>query len=321
MRGLAATALAALVVAPSAVAGASTTLRTYVEPAAGYGFLDHAIASARHTIELSMYELEDSTMVSDLVARAKAGVSVRVILDSEYGIRSVNTPAAQALTRGGVHVAWAPNSQIFHAKYLVIDGSSLYVGTGNLTAQYYSSTRDFWVLDHNARDVRAASATFDDDFVHRSAPLGTGSGDLIWSPGSTAGLVALIGSARHTLLVEAEEMDSTTIESALEAAARRGVDVEVAMTYSSSWHSALAQLAAAGVHVHVLESNQVYIHAKVICADCSATTGRVFVGSENFSTSSLDYNRELGLITNAASVIRPVVATVSSDYAAGNSNF
>ena len=70
--------------------------------------------------------------------------------------------------------------------------------------------------------------------------------------------------------------------------------------------------------MRVLETNQVYIHAKIICADCSATAGRVFVGSENFSTSSLDYNRELGIITSDPSVVGPVEATVLGDYAAGN---
>jgi phosphatidylserine/phosphatidylglycerophosphate/cardiolipin synthase-like enzyme len=306
---------------PNVGVGASGALTTYVEPSAGYGFLDRAVLTAKHTIDLSMYELEDARMEADLVARARAGVDVRVLLDSEYGISSVNAPAAAVLSRGGVHVAWAPSSQIFHAKYLVIDGSTLYIGTGNLTAQYYSSTRDFWVLDRDRADVVAAGVTFSADFAHRGAPLGTGSGDLVWSPGSTDDLVSLIGSARHTLLVENEEMDSYTIESALESAARRGVDVKVVMTYDSEWHSALSEIAAAGVHVRVLETNQVYIHAKIICADCSATAGRVFVGSENFSTSSLDYNRELGIITSDPSVVGPVEATVLGDYAAGNSNF
>jgi phosphatidylserine/phosphatidylglycerophosphate/cardiolipin synthase-like enzyme len=313
--------LASLVLVASLGADATGTLTTYVEPSAGYGFLDRAVLSATHTIDLSMYELQDATMEADLVARARAGVDVRVLLDSEYGIQSVNAPAAALLTRGGVHVAWAPSSQIFHAKYLVIDGASLYLGTGNFTARYYSSTRDFWVLDQNRADVDAASATFSADYAHRGAPLGTGSGDLVWSPGSTNDLVSLIDSARHTLLVENEEMDSSTIESALESAARRGVDVKVVMTYSSEWHSALSAIAKAGVHVHVLASNQVYIHAKIICADCTAAAGRVFVGSENFSTSSLDYNRELGIITSAPSVVEPVETAVLSDYAAGSAGF
>jgi phosphatidylserine/phosphatidylglycerophosphate/cardiolipin synthase-like enzyme len=65
----------------------------------------------------------------------------------------------------------------------------------------------------------------------------------------------------------------------------------------------------------------VYIHAKVICADCNSSGGTVFVGSENFSTSSLDYNRELGIITSVASVIRSIRSTVLGDYAQGSSGF
>jgi cardiolipin synthase len=306
---------------PTGASGSSTGLTTFVEPAAGFGFLDHAILDAHRTIELSMYELEDPTIESDLVARARAGVVVQVILDSEYGISSVNSPAKNVLTRGGVHVVWAPNSQIFHAKYLIIDGTELYIGTANFTAQYYSSTRDFWILDKNRVDINAAKATFAADFTHRSAPLSKGNDDLVWSPGSTDALVNLISSAKHSLLVENEEMDSYTIESALEAAASRGVDVDVVMTYDSQWHDALSQLAQADVHVHVLSSNEVYIHAKVICADCSAGRGTVFVGSENFSTSSLSYNRELGIITSEPSVTRDVASTVLADYAQGTANF
>jgi cardiolipin synthase A/B len=306
---------------PTNAGASSEGLTTFVEPAAGFGFLDHAILDAHHTIELSMYELEDPTIESDLAARALAGVVVKVILDSDYGISSVNTPAKNTLTRDGVHVVWAPSSQIFHAKYLIVDGTRLYIGTANFTAQYYSSTRDFWILDQDRADISAAVSTFSADFAHRSAPLDKGSGDLVWSPGSTDALVNLISSAKHSLLVENEEMDSYTIESALEAAASDGVDVEVVMTYDSEWHDALTQLAQAGVHVHVLSSNQVYIHAKVICADCGAGQGTVFVGSENFSTSSLSYNRELGIITSEPSVTREVAATVSADYIQGTPNF
>jgi phosphatidylserine/phosphatidylglycerophosphate/cardiolipin synthase-like enzyme len=317
-----ATFAALTLTAPMAEADTSTSaIRIYVEPAAGYGFIDRAIGHARHTIELSMYELEDPAIENDLVARARAGVEVRVLLDSDYGISSVNEPAAAVLRQGGVRIVWAPSSQIFHAKYLITDGSTLYVGTGNFTAQYYSSTRDFWITDRDHNDVAAVSATFSADFVHRNPQLGSGSGDLVWSPGSSTALVGLINSAKHSLLVENEEMNSTTIESALESAAERGVDVKVVMTYDSQWHDALSRLAKSGVHVRVLSAAQVYIHAKVICADCNLNNARAFVGSENFSTSSLDYNRELGIMTPAASVTRQLWSTVLSDYAQGSTRF
>jgi phosphatidylserine/phosphatidylglycerophosphate/cardiolipin synthase-like enzyme len=47
----------------------------------------------------------------------------------------------------------------------------------------------------------------------------------------------------------------------------------------------------------------------------------VFVGSENFSTSSLDYNRELGVITAVTAVVNTVRDTVEGDYAQGTAKF
>lgn len=325
-RLLLAAALAALVVAapwPLAETPANATAlttsavtRVYVEPTAGYGFFSQAINSAHRDIDLSMYEFSDPLIEAQLVARARAGVRVRVLLNSTYYGREDNAAAAAVLSRGGVHVSWAPSGQIFHAKYLVIDDSRVFIGTGNLQRYYYSSTRDFWVLDQSRADVEAVEATFNGDVEHVSRPPLV-SGGLVWSPGSASTLVGLIASAHRTLLIENEEMDEYSIEDALVAAAARGVRVTVVMTDSTQYLTALTYLARHGVRVDLLSSSQVYIHAKVICADCAATSGTLFVGSENFSTSSLEYNRELGLVTASALAVRSIWTTVSSDAAEG----
>jgi cardiolipin synthase len=294
----------------------STIVNVWSEPASGYGFLDAAIDSARHSIDLSMYELSDTTIEHDLIARANAGVDVRVLLNADYEGTTHNGASYALLYASKVHVEWAPSSQIFHAKYVVIDAHVVYIGTGNLETIDYSSTRDFWVEDARAADVSATTHTFDGDFAHAGATFQAGG--LVWSPGSTAALIELIDSAKHSLLVENEEMDSSSIEAALKSAARRGVSVKVVMTESSSWTAALDALANAGVRVRVLGSSQVYIHAKAICVDCDGGAGTVFVGSENFSTSSLSYNRELGVITTTPKVVRAVDSAVNGDYAVGS---
>ena len=197
----------------------------------------------------------------------------------------------------------------------MLDARVAYIGTGNLETADYSSTRDFWVEDTRGADVTAAARTFNSDFAHSDTTAQ--SGGLVWSPGSTSALVGLIDSAKHSLLVENEEMDSPSIEAALETTARRGVLVKVVMTESSSWTGALETLAGARVHVRVLSSSQVYIHAKVICVDCVAGAGTVFIGSENFSTSSLSYNRELGIVTTSPKAVLAVDTAVNRDYAVG----
>jgi phosphatidylserine/phosphatidylglycerophosphate/cardiolipin synthase-like enzyme len=306
-------------VAPLARASVPTSpvVRVWTEPAAGYGFFDAAVDAATNSIDLSVYELSDPVVERDLIARARAGVDVRVLLNSDYEGRSENAAAFAALRSGSVDVAWAPSNQIFHAKYLVVDGRTAYIGTGNLVPYDYGSTRDFWVADDDPVDVAAIRATFNSDYEHQVHSV-EGPDGLVWSPGSGPALERVIASAHSTLLVENEEMDVGSIEQALEAAAARRVDVEVVMTQDSEWTSVLRELARAGVHVRTLNSSQVYIHAKIICADCGRRGGTLFVGSENFSTSSLDYNRELGVVTQSPAVVAAVAETVRSDFASGS---
>lgn len=313
------TGLLSLPLATSYAAHAPATspvVNVWTEPASGYGFLDSAIASAQHGIEMSMYELSDATIERELVARAGAGVDVRVLLNADYGGTRHNADSYALLHASKVHVEWAPANQIFHAKYLVIDGRVAYIGTGNMETIYYSSTRDFWVEDTRVNDVGAVQRTFNADFAHSYAT--TQAGGLVWSPGSTSALVSLINSAKRSLLIENEEMNSSTVEAALRTAAHRGVSVRVVMTKSSSWTAALDSLARNGVHIRLLSSSQVYIHAKAICVDCVGGVGRVFIGSENFSTSSLSYNRELGVITTSPKAVLAVDTAVNGDYAVGS---
>jgi phosphatidylserine/phosphatidylglycerophosphate/cardiolipin synthase-like enzyme len=294
---------------------ASPVMNVWTEPSDGYGFLDSALNSAHTSIDLSMYELSDTSLERELIARANAGVDVRVLLNADYEGTQHNAGAYALLRASKVHVEWATANQIFHAKYLVVNNSTVYIGSGNLETVDYPSTRDFWVEVTRGADVSALVRTFDGDFAHSATTVQ--SAGLVWSPGSTSALVGLIDSAKHSLLVENEEMDSPSIEAALASAARRGVDVKVVMTESSSWTAALDDLARSGVHVRVLSSAQVYIHAKVICVDCVGGVGTVFVGSENFSVSSLTYNRELGVITTTPKAVVAVDAAVNLDYATG----
>jgi hypothetical protein len=196
-----------------------------------------------------------------------------------------------------------------HQKTLVVD-SRAYILTFNLTPEYYRSSRDFGVVDSIPADVAAIVQTFDADWAGQriTAPAGS---DLVWSPGSQAAQVKLIDSAAGWVDIYNEEMDSAAIESALEADARRGVNVRVTMTADSPWDSAFAHLTAAGVHVRTYAADaSLYIHAKMIL-----TSSHAFLGSENFSDSSMDDNRELGLITSDAAIRSSLSDTFDADYA------
>jgi cardiolipin synthase A/B len=293
-------------------------LTVLTEPGAGMGRIYQLITGARHSVELTMYELRDTTAEGDLAADASRGVDVRVILDQHLE-KSRNEAAYGYLTAHGVHVAWAPKSMTYHQKTLTVDGTTSVIMTLNMVTSDYAGTRDFAVIDTHPADVAAVVVTFSADFAGKGKgyipPNGS---DLVWSPTNSQGLIlSVIDGATHSLAIENEEMGSSAVTSALVAAARRGVDVTVTMTAQSTWDSAFRELVVAGAHVHTYPdtSSALYIHAKAIVADAGRPGQRVFVGSENFSTASLRDNRELGIDTTQAAVISAVSATLAGDYA------
>ena len=114
-------------------------------------------------------------------------------------------------------------------------------------------------------------------------------------------------------------MGDSTIEQALIAAAKRGVDVQVCgENTDGEYDSDFSDLAHGDVHISYYSSSTgFYIHGKVVEADYGTSQARVFIGSENFSSTSLDRNRELGLITSGHPALAAVASTFGADFRDG----
>jgi cardiolipin synthase len=298
-----------------ATAGALSLL---VEPDAGLAPVYTLLRSARHRLDIEIYELEDDQATAILAADARRGVRVRVVLNAHY-VGHYNQPAFTYLRAHGVAVRWAPPQfAVTHDKAIVVDGRAAVVMTMNLTARYYSTSREFVVVDHRRADVAAIAASFANDWAGGGLPPSSPAA-LVWSPGAQDALVALIASARHQVLAENEEMNDAAVTGALQAAARRGVRIEVVMTRQSEWAGAFSTLARAGVAVRTYAyTAPLYIHAKAIVVDPGSRRARAFVGSQNFSVASLLYDRELGLITSQAALVDRVAAVIRRDGAGGS---
>jgi phosphatidylserine/phosphatidylglycerophosphate/cardiolipin synthase-like enzyme len=303
-----------------AVAAGVGSLRLLVEPQAGMAGIDELLRAARRSVDLEIYELADPVVESILATDAARGVRVRVILDKAY-VENENAAAFAYLVTHHVAVRWAPaRFHLDHEKAAVIDDTTALVMTMNFTTRYYATTRDVVVIDTQPADVEAIEATFTGDWGAGGALPPPAGEDLLWSPGSEGALVRLIDSARTSIEVENEEMADTYVTDALATAARRGVKVVIVMTADPAWRSALSLLAAAGAEVRTYPDSPtaLYIHAKIVVVDEGRADGRAFVGSENFSVSSLSYNRELGIVTTRSVVVTTLARLCLSDAANGS---
>ena len=302
-------------------AGASAVTRSgplIVEPGAGFSPVYRLINGARHSIDVTMYEFSDTTAEHDLAAASGRGLRVRVILDQRE--RSVNSGAYSYLGSHRVTVTWSsPDYRYTHQKTVIIDGAKAVIMTANLTSRYYATSRDFLVIDTERADVSAITAVFDADFGGRAVRPGGGS-DLVWSPTDAQDrLLGLINGARHSLRIYSEEMGDRTVENALVKAAERGVGVQVCgENESGEYDRAYAKLARAGIRISYYSSSAgFYIHGKVVEADYGTARAEIFIGSENFSSTSLNQNRELGLIISSHPVMSAVASTFAADFRNG----
>ena len=279
------------------------------------------INSATSSLDMTMYELEDTTAVNDLIALEKKGVTVRVVLDRAH--QSANSSAYTALTNAGVGVVWSPSSFVYtHQKTITVDATKSLVLTGNLTSQYYSTGRDYGVFTDDTRDVAAIEKVFNADYAGTSITPTDGD-HLLWSPtDSRSRLLTVINAATKTLDVEELEFSDSTVVNAIVARAKAGVTVRVVLETPGDYSSEVSAIkAAGGTVVGYSDPDGFYIHAKAMVADYGLSTQEVEAGSMNISSNSLSNNRELGIILTGTGVAQSVATTIEttfkSDYAGG----
>jgi cardiolipin synthase len=314
---------------PSATGGANGGLLT---PTPLYTLIN----GAQSTVDMTMYELQDTVFSGDLVADCARGVKVRVVLSSSE--KSSNTPAYTQLNTAGANCSAVLSNTAFtntHQKTITVDNTTIALLSLNLQTQYYSTSRDYAMVYNDPVDVAAIEATFAQDYAAGTPYNGSqgasdltyqpgGGTDLIWSPTTaTADMLSIINNAKSTIVLENEEMSAPNIVSALETACQNGVQVHIAMvnsstsspysTYSTEFKA--LEAAGCGVKTYPDTTSGLYIHAKAVVADYGLSTQSVYMGSINYSNASLTQNRELGMYITDAPSIATLYMSLTSDYA------
>lgn len=292
-----------------------------VEPDAGQDPIVNAIHGAKKSVLLEMYLLTNKTVLSALEDDANNGIDVRVMLEPHpAGGGSISPQETVAkLKAAGVKAQFTdPDFALTHEKGMVIDNSTAYIMTSNFTNAALgtgSSTknREYDIVDTNSQDVQEVAAIFQADWNHTTSNLSDS--NLVVSPiNSRNDFDKLISSAKHSLLIEAEEMNDSSIEQAIASAAQKGVQVQVILPSpsgsSDSNQSGIDAIKQSGTKVR--EDPRLYMHAKIIIVDGK----KAFVGSENISTQSLDKNRELGIIVSDGNVLNTLQQTFQVDWGA-----
>jgi phosphatidylserine/phosphatidylglycerophosphate/cardiolipin synthase-like enzyme len=274
------------------------------------GFID----GAQQTLDVQMYLFTVSAIRTRIIAAHDRGVAVRVLLDPDH---EGNTTTRAQLSGAGVPTRDAPTIYSFsHAKFMVADGNRALVMSANFNVDAMSSERNYGFIDRDPLDVADIQAIFDMDWAaagnETPKPADLACTRLIVAPNNAKRrILALIDGATSTLDVEAMYVSETSVRDAIVAAHERGVTTRVILDRASDDSDAIAFFRGNGITVHDASSSSFFLHAKLIIAD-----GVSFIGSENYSLTSLTKNREVGALIFEPAQTQIVKQQFEADWSA-----
>lgn len=277
------------------------------QPESGTRPVVEAIDGAQRSVWVQIYMMTDVNVIEALGRAAKRGLDVRVLLEeSPYNpgnpnsALSGNQKVATTLEGLGVKVAWTnPAFNFTHAKSMLVDGEVAYVLSYNLTKAATETNREFAIIDRAMSDVEELKRIFLADWERKPyQPLDP---DLVISPNNARWrILGVMEQARRELLVGVEVISDPEFVATLIEKRRAGVDVRVLVggvkKVPANLPAARALLAGG---VPTRSQGRPYLHAKYVIAD----GGAAYMGSINFSTNSLDENREIGLLISEPGAI------------------
>lgn len=289
----------------------------YIEPQAGTAPIVHLIESSRKNINLEVYFLSDPKILNALKAARQRGVDIRIILDKKPdGISAWKVQKEkQVALSTGAQFHWAPkrftsNSrywQFMHAKYMC-NNHECEIGSANYGWDDFHANRDYLYTTGNPRIVQAANAVFNADWTNQRAPQYAHQA-LVLSPRTSAADLERVISQPGPIDIESEEMGP--YKPILNAIADKGSLARVILpsNINAKDKQDVAFLKSHGVHVCLMPVKPVYMHAKMMVGNSLG-----FVGSENFTETSLEWNREMGVIIRNDSGLDKLRAQFNKDW-------
>ena len=309
-----------------------------------------AIARGAHRISFESFIYSDGVVgdqfTAALVAAARRGVTVRVVLDAFGG--ELSRESQKTLTDAGVSVVWfnplrpwtlEETNYRTHRKVLVVDGAVAFTGGIGLADHWLGDAQneDQWRDTHfkvTGPAVRALEASFYENWLESGGgsvpaldperpPEGTGARSIVvWSnPTGGASNVKLmyllsIAGARSQIDIQSPYfiLDESTRWS-LAAARMRGVRIRV-LTEGELTDAKPVKLASrdgydglleAGYEIYEYEPTMMHVKAMVVDGVWSV------IGSANFDNRSFELNDELTIGVHDRELAAALIADFDRD--------
>jgi phosphatidylserine/phosphatidylglycerophosphate/cardiolipin synthase-like enzyme len=235
------------------------------------------IDSARERLRLSIFRCDEPAVLEALSAAVRRGVDVRVLLTRRAKDSKAHLKQLHGFLNGaGVNVRRYSDSVVrYHAKYIVVDETTVLIASLNFTQKCFQATCDFMLITHDSCVVGAVARLFEDDWrginEHDS---GGGAGDriIVGPEQARSRFAGLFENAAHHIRIIDPKIDDPAMLALLDRRSAAGVRVEIR---------------------GAKEVGSFVPHGKLLMIDDSLAV----IGSISLSTLALEFRRELAVVT------------------------
>jgi len=262
------------------------------------------IENAKSSIYMAMYDFTNSMILDALIDAKKRGVDVEVTTDDA----TIDEDNYQKLLDEGIRVSDDNNpNALMHDKFLLIDGTILWSGSGNYTVYSFYRNNENYVRVESKDFANAYQKEFmllssNDDTSYKGVDIGDV--DIYFSPDANfvSKIVELIDNAKTSIYFLAFSFTNKDIADALIEAKKRGVDVKGVFDEGQNAQQTYSQydyLLSSDIDVK-LDGSSYKQHSKVIIIDNTIT----ITGSYNFTKKANYTNNENSLVIKSQDIAK-----------------
>jgi cardiolipin synthase len=295
---------------PSTIAD-STITSTVLPENSRKAIILNALREAKTQVHAGFYLITDSSIRTAFIDAYKRGVDVKIIIDDSFQTTNQNKAHITAFKAAGVPVKVASGFRFHHAKYLLIDDYAM-IMTCNFTDSSFSSNREVVTRVKDDGVLADLEDVFASDFEGQTTTVSADSPLVVSPDNARVKLEGLVANAKTEVFVSVQSVDDNPFVYRLIGLHRAGIKVRVLMADPADKEGDAGDadwLKNQGIEVRYLPTP--YLHTKIIVAD-----DKVYVGSNNLTQTSINLNREVGFVGDAAFTTKMLVQ-MEKDWTAG----
>ena len=222
---------------------------------------------------------------------------------------TINDKTYNELQKNNIDVVWSntENYALNHSKMILIDDLNI-VSTWNLTYSTFTQNRDFFLFIKDDNTNKLLKEIFYNDFNWiKSSPY---SENLVLSPSySRNKIIDLIESAEKDIKIYIQYFNDDEINNKLiEIKKLKDIKISAIIPDTATKDENTKKLIKSGIEIKEIPKYK--MHAKSILID----EKYLFIWSENFSSYSLDKNREIWFIIKNNEVISDFLDIFNYDF-------